>query len=472
MESQFSTQSSSPIGDIPYDVLREVFTYCVPQHPRDRFIDQPSFNNAPVILSHVCSSWMLVAHTSPILWCYLSCQIVLIDDDIDNKQWRLRKRDVELIRWWREKHGKFHPFIVMDAVFRHTADEDQIADEDASTFFLGYLASAQYLDIGSTFWDELNDLHFVCPNLHTLVLNGKEEYDLDPPFSSSQSIFSLAAASPLRRLSLNNGTLYYHGDAVSQKAWSSLTHIAMQDVMISLNFWFDLIWAAPTLEWAYADINDMEFDCEVSVKCVLPHLTSLFIICHDDNMSAAFSGLSLPALHTLSLSSTGQHVNAIWMTEHAIEELHQILKAAPNITTLALGRNFLGLGDPIFTSTPVANLPLEGTEPLWKNTPHLASLHLEKPFHYSATAQDAEKYFQEFTEHIFIPNAGWLSPGNSECPISTITLVNSDIKKVGNNTLSRCRELGERRGNIRIQFSGTSLDEQAWKSVKEWGLMI
>ncbi|KAF9471084.1 hypothetical protein BDN70DRAFT_998739 [Pholiota conissans] len=465
MESPLSPPSPCPIGNLPYDVLREIFTHCVPLHPRERNDGEYIFNNTPVVLSHVCSSWRVVAHSSPILWCYLSYRVILEDP---GTRWLVRKRDVELIRWWRERHGGLHPFVVMDAVFWEPVEQDQLADEDAVAYILEYLTSAQYLDIDLTFWDELNYRKLACPNLHTLVLDGHEDYDLEAAFWNAQSVISLVAGSPLRRLSLYDGSLYQENSPGFHETWASLTHIALQSVTISLDFWFNLFSAVPALQWAYANISEVEVEHENSVCCVMSQLSSLFLITRDCDISVALSGLRLPALRTLSISSTYMTRE----TERAVDLLHQILKTAPKITTLALGEYLLSVDGRNFNFSSTTNLSLRGAVPLWKNTPHLTHLYLERPFHYSVTTEDAEYKLQEFSEHVFLTRADWLGLDKSECPISTVTLVDVEIEKVGDAILSLCGELGERSGNISVQFAKTSLDQQAWESVKEWGSMI
>ncbi|KAF8177683.1 hypothetical protein BJ912DRAFT_810716, partial [Pholiota molesta] len=55
-----------PIKQIPYDVLVEIFVHCLPKYPlRNR---QPNTTVAPMLLCQVCSSWRMVALTSPTLW--------------------------------------------------------------------------------------------------------------------------------------------------------------------------------------------------------------------------------------------------------------------------------------------------------------------------------------------------------------------------------------------------------------------
>ncbi|KAF9470840.1 hypothetical protein BDN70DRAFT_642950 [Pholiota conissans] len=107
MASRLSHPSLSPIDKLPYDALREIFMHCVPTYPN---ILNHRSNMTPLILSHVCSFWRIVAHTSPRLWCCLSQTVAA---RYPHGRWMVLKKDIDLIRWWRSKQGMIFPSIHM-----------------------------------------------------------------------------------------------------------------------------------------------------------------------------------------------------------------------------------------------------------------------------------------------------------------------------------------------------------------------
>ena len=66
--SSWSTtmSTSSPIQQIPIEVLQHIFSLCRPseRHPK---IDP---TEAPLLLTQVCHEWKNVAESRPTLWCY------------------------------------------------------------------------------------------------------------------------------------------------------------------------------------------------------------------------------------------------------------------------------------------------------------------------------------------------------------------------------------------------------------------
>ncbi|KAF9481911.1 hypothetical protein BDN70DRAFT_892958 [Pholiota conissans] len=374
-------------------------------------------------------------------------------------RWMVPERRIRFLRWWREKHRGLLPLIAMDVCHIAPYKKDPLVGDDAFDFILEYLASAQFLSVHPLFWNELSyycyQRRIACPNLQVLALHARDDHP-EVDRVTIRSIINLIPASPIQRLSFSGGLITYEDAVLSDAVWSSLTHIAFQDVSLSSHFWFNFIRAVPTLQWAYVNLYELEIDIPNSRKCILPQLSSLFINSNGDNISELFSDISLPALHTLSLLFAKQPEDASWEGEPIIPQLHRILEAAPNIMTLALSELFLSPKDTYFTTSTYSTI---GAQPFWRHNQRLAHLRM----HRLPTSG-----LREFVEHMLIRNVEWFGLDRPECPIQTITVVDNDLALVGNTTLSQCRVLGKDVGGFRLKFDDTCLSQQAWESSKTW----
>ncbi|KAF9472914.1 hypothetical protein BDN70DRAFT_937821 [Pholiota conissans] len=452
--------SLSPIDKLPYDALREIFMHCVPTYSTYPYIFNNIFKTTPLILSHVCSSWRVVANTSPQLWCYVS-QMVAVQ--YRHGRWMVLKRHIDLIRLWRSKHGSLFPFIHMDVRGPYPFEEEQLFDEDEFSFILEYLASAQYLFVSATIWHQMATRKITCPNLFTVVLHSdgpSSEYrDI---ISDFHSVMGLTVTHPLQRLSVHG--LYFHPDWVllSPGEWSSLTHVALWDIVISLHFWFDFVRTVPALRWAYLSIYRIEVDHENLIEYSLPQLCSLFIESADAHICDLLSNLYFPTLHTLSLSV--RRVSS-WrdLEDDAIAKLPNVLKTVPSITTLGLSETLLPTKDDSDESelewdpsTPEPSVP---TTPFWTHTPHLTHFIFEKFFR-----ADTE----EIAERIVLYRL--------DCPIRKLTVVTENLWGATDNIttledLVLCEQGSGRERNIRVEFDTETLDEKAWDAAKTWQLV-
>ncbi|KAF9471640.1 hypothetical protein BDN70DRAFT_938802 [Pholiota conissans] len=453
-----SPSSLSPIDKLPYDALREIFLHCVPTYPN---VFDHIFETTPIILSHVCSSWRVVAHTSPRLWCYLS-QTVAADNR--NGQWMVPKQHVDLIRFWRSKHGTILPFIYMHIRSPESFEVEQLVDENAFSFILEYLASAQYLDVNEIIWDGLATRKVACPNLRTVVLQS-DERNKRGIIPNLQLVMGLTATPPLERLSILSFILSQEYLLLSHGSWSSLTHVALQDVTISLRFWFDFMGRTPALRWAYLGIYEIEMDYENLIEYTPPQLCSLFIESGDVDLCDLFSNLYLPTLHTLSLS---WRINLSWLNledSDVISKLPNVLKAAPNIKTLGLSEDFLPARDKwegsddsemVSPSTPESSV---GTTPLWTHTPHLTHLFFQNRF-----TTDTEEILERVDLY------------RSDCPIRKLTVVDEPLRDgtreiIPSQTLKFGEHGSEFERNILVEFDMKTLAEKAWDASQTWELV-
>ncbi|KAF8175331.1 hypothetical protein BJ912DRAFT_988863 [Pholiota molesta] len=110
MPSTSEPSTGSPIGRVPYDILREIFIHCLPlpgYYPHSQV--QPDRRIAPILLCRICSSWRMVALAAAPLWTHLvfSFNILIGDDYYDvgaaSRKFKFFAREIEFIRWWRTK---------------------------------------------------------------------------------------------------------------------------------------------------------------------------------------------------------------------------------------------------------------------------------------------------------------------------------------------------------------------------------
>lgn len=74
----------APVRKVPYDVLRQIFVYCLPSK---RTIISPAPEHAPVLLTHVCRTWRDIAFSSGELWASFGIQIPLPWRRKDQLRW-------------------------------------------------------------------------------------------------------------------------------------------------------------------------------------------------------------------------------------------------------------------------------------------------------------------------------------------------------------------------------------------------
>ncbi|KAF8968576.1 hypothetical protein BDZ97DRAFT_1799095, partial [Flammula alnicola] len=99
---------------LPYEILFNIFLECLPKEPLDQ--KQPDATRAPMLICHVCSSWRLVALTTPQLWAHIyhKCLIPSKIPWWDILKKGVRERDVEFLCWWLANVKPFSPFIRLE----------------------------------------------------------------------------------------------------------------------------------------------------------------------------------------------------------------------------------------------------------------------------------------------------------------------------------------------------------------------
>jgi hypothetical protein len=252
---------TSSISMVPYDVLREIFIHCLPRYPLKE--QQPNLTIAPLLFCRICSFWRAVALASPILWSHLSYRLTTYHFGSEIK---LVKNDVEFLRWWRKNQRPTRaPFLRLSAVHKSNPWQRNIYQklakggewaEEGMSFLLEYVVFAQYLVLDSFYWGRIKrrieaGFPFVFPNLHTVAKFESAKTDF---FYQAQSLIRTPT---LRRLIINNDVLQPDTHIHIPIFCSTLTHISLHAIVLTLEIWFSLICGVPNLEWGYIDITEL-----------------------------------------------------------------------------------------------------------------------------------------------------------------------------------------------------------------------
>jgi hypothetical protein len=467
----------SPITKVPYDVLREILSHCLPRRPLETQPAhwQPNTTIAPMLLCQICSSWRTITLASPSLWSHLLYRISAHYTDHKLGSWAVRQKDIDFVMWWKTNQGSMAPFLHLDIDIKRKTWKIPLA-KDGIAFLIEYITSAQYLQIHPRLSEQIHDKlavknMVIFPDLHTLVT-----YQHDAYLHHTQVLVGLMSThtSLLRRLALNGGFLL--PGHIIPNHWSTLTHLSMHKMVISLPSWYSFIRGLPGLQWADIqfefDLVDDEYDGDDYTKPPAEYthlqLSTLLITCGDFGIqyvalpfAALFTSLYLPALQMLSLSSLVDS----WEDHHTISELHTVLQCTPTLTTLALrgyGHGFLSLHKPDY---PTILSAIGDVEPIWTHAPHFEHLQLDLPrgHDYDVTGRKIDTFVRNF----FLPNSGWLALDNLTCPIQTVSFICSrhlNLDTIRELTMASIPTEGV---SITIKItSGTEDDTDAWM---EWG---
>jgi hypothetical protein len=260
------------------------------------------------------------------------------DDETD-----LIKSEVEFIRWWRNNQGTtVAPYLRFSVKTKKHREIKQELSVDGMRFVLEYLMSEQYLELDSFYWEriqkriEAGDV-FGFPHLHTLAKSQRDENELFY-FHQVQGLLRTHTAPALRRSFVKSDELHpSEGASIQLPAlWSTLTHLSLHDLEVSLAVWFALTRAVPNLEWAHNDIARLT-DCEDYTDAIepfsLPRLSTFCVAFRDVNeeapqfvFSVLFTNLHLPAVQTLSLP---WFISDGWYNHDTTATLYTVLKCAP-----------------------------------------------------------------------------------------------------------------------------------------------
>ncbi|KAF9479228.1 hypothetical protein BDN70DRAFT_984452 [Pholiota conissans] len=488
--SQSIVLSQSSINKIPYDIVQEIFLNCVRKYHIQEDMDPIPM---PIVLSHICSFWRFVALTTPRLWLHLSYTLKIdsvpptstssFDHTVTLACYR--QNQIEYLQWWDKNRGTIPPFLsisvktIYNASLRYQKSESIWVDEECEAVksVLKFITSAQYLDAGYGFWDEIQRRidggdQLLFPNLHTLRQDNVES-DFVP---DQELVGSVAAANDvipsLRHLSLQFGkkyTMLFPHNFSFPSHWSALTHISFFDIPVALSFWPSFIRCVPNLQWAYifSDglVHEEGVDDIESFECTQVHLETLWLIFHHSGLSPSslFARLHLPTLKELTLDF---HSSSWSDPDDGIIELYSILKSAPNITTLGLTDSFLDLKHPGYYPPESHSI-----HPFWDYTPHLVHLRLDVFISEYSGWKRMEKLFDLFIDNITV-DAKWLQLDNPGCPIQKVTFIDYESDLTCSPKFATCKvfQVFENMPSIDLQIASKPAICYVYHTSEDWGL--
>ncbi|KAF9479251.1 hypothetical protein BDN70DRAFT_895113 [Pholiota conissans] len=431
-----ATHSPGPVGNVPYELLEEIFIYCgldpEPQLGPDEL--------PPAVSSHRPS-----AKAAPMLFCQ--------PDGPQYYRRVLKKKDTEFIRWWRCNHGTMAPALSfqLEGVLpqKELPQNSEILDWDGMDFILQYITTAPCLDLGAFFWERISErlqmgIQDMYPNLRVVLFESTYP-KADYVFYTVQAALGLIPSNPtprLQRLSINSNRLYRNESSGIPLHWSTLTHLSFCDGPMSFDFWYSLMRAAPFLKMGYFSFTLMSDSTMVSsAKYTLAHLVELHIDVCADNFSGDLANVPPAAPSPLP-----------WWDHRAVGEVDQILTTAPNLTSLILGEDFLSFDSPEF---------------VWSRATHLEHSELVLPYDPFDTVEDVLKIL---LQNVFFPENRWLNLESSNCPIREIRIFTEHSMGIDSDLLqtSLC-DLVSKTPRITYRFAQESLWEKAGRSVDKWG---
>ncbi|KAF8189054.1 hypothetical protein BJ912DRAFT_1042419 [Pholiota molesta] len=486
MPSPTSPPLAHPISLLPYEILLEIFIHCLPRYPLLQ--QQPSTTSAPILLCHVCSSWRRLAQAFPTLWTHLSYEFPIVAIHGPTFwTYEFEERDIEFVRWWKAKQGGIPPRLAFKVGQIGRGNENQKPTTSNAVFLFDYLTSAQCLELDMFFWDwiltKLVARHPVnFPSLHTVLTEDEHTLSGTHPFYDLQTFQTALSLPALRRLSLME--VKFLNAFVFPTQWSALTHLSLH-ASVSLLSWFSLIRAVPRLRWGHFDLTldtppfDIPHGTPHPPQCTIPGLTTLSVVVRSTlersavfPLSALFTGLHLPAVHTLALSTPGARV---WEDRRAVRELCTVLTSAPAVTALALE-------DPLDTIAPSAAAALEmpptalPTLPdidhaIWHQAPALARLHLALPARLALRIAERDAFLALFVGHVFGAECAWLDLRNPACPVRVVKISNGApfFSRTGDAAMARVRASAAGAPGVVLELSAGLVGPAAEGVGREWG---
>ncbi|KAF8175326.1 hypothetical protein BJ912DRAFT_988847 [Pholiota molesta] len=483
--------STGPISNVPYEILQEIFTHCLPRYPLQqsphRRKPMPNAMAAPMLLCHICSSWRKYALASATLWTHLSYSLTIVKDFYSTSSesapatYEFADRDIDFLRWWKRNQGQISPFLRLDVDrFDHNPSvtlHTRKPRGSSEAFLLDYITSAQYLDINVFYWHLLRDTlqagyPVVFPNLHTVLA----ELTATPtnPFYQLQTLLPAYALPALRRLSISNQyTLPTHLVA--------LTHLHLHPA-VSIVIWHSFIRALPHLQWGCIEVTPSHIQEPIAQSTPPPPpythvaLTTLSLLVRGMfarttvlPLSLLFTGLHLSAVRTLSLAVLGARA---WENSRALAELYTVLNATPAVTTLALEEKKI-----VFDSRrdiPIVPLPtLRDAAPIWHHATELAHIQLALPARMPTGNTEGEEALLLLVRNIFSSDSVWLDLQNDACPIRAVTVSHDgQLRDISDLTMSRVRESARTVPKVVFEITSELAIQVAVDVRRDWGSRV
>ncbi|KAF9480607.1 hypothetical protein BDN70DRAFT_931624 [Pholiota conissans] len=455
-ESNQIAIAPAPASTLPFDVLNHIFLYCIPTPPLECI--QPNNKIAPLLLCHVCSSWRQTALAAPSLWSHLYIRLPILWGVIECPKpviWQKRdfRHSMECLLFWMKNQGSIAPFIrigfdkpvdnsKLSTFWLYEGDKGMALPSKILQFFVQYLSSAQYLDVGffsQHLFKQDGDKRFKseCPNLHSLVMRypdddsdneeeGGSEHESDTSDDGLHYIHDMRLVPPCVPPTVRRISIYQDKPPLeSFNDWSNITHLSLQGTILSVSTWFTFIRGFPSLQWGNFNVAVLEeFFITAPASMILHSLKTLSInvdtyssIGIEYPLTFAFINLELPAVESLALRSEAEK----WRHSKAIKDVNGVLKLAPAVKKLALGPEFI---HGIRSNVKIFNKKhFEGEQPLSIIAPQLIHLELDLCFDYEDIF-DERDHFAERVVHwqdLFF-STHWLDLSSPQNTVRTVSI--------------------------------------------------
>ncbi|KAF9484236.1 hypothetical protein BDN70DRAFT_928485 [Pholiota conissans] len=371
------------------------------------------------------------------------------------RDWKRFQSSLELLRWWRKKLGSMPPSIRFqlnqESDYDFEGVEYSYLTNEMLDFFLEFLGSAQYLDVGPFLLlvlehrkESIGGSPKLCPNLHTLAACPEPNVFKKPepgPMSSAELVQILPLhIPPIRRLVIQSTKLLGVFRS-SFTEWSGLTHLSMHDIKVSPPIWHALIRGTTNLRWGFFDLGPVE-QWEESNFVVVPRSAATLL--YLSTLSFATHASRNPEGLTFPLNNLLENVHLPELREFSIftdvdrdyapgtiDTINMLLKSAPNVQKLTLGLHFTSLDRG-------GGLNWHTIEPLSTRVPSLTHLQLHMNFVYDAWYNDPAESLMRWRE-ILTPGH-WINLKSATNTIRKITAFVADIRLDGPSVLKELRD--------------------------------
>ncbi|KAM6492960.1 hypothetical protein JOM56_011094 [Amanita muscaria] len=242
-----------PIQRLCPEVLAEIFTFCLPDVPKDlRQVEHISSRKAPLLLCSVCSSWRSLAISTPRLWQTFHFRIV----DTMDRSLRLRRPmtiDIDSItsgiRTWLDRSGALPFFWIRD---RGKAAQRRLILE-VLLQEVSRWGSFEICENGIS----VTPPHFgILPMLHTL--------------GSSIDGVPFTAAPCLKRLCLSS---LPNPTSLSAIPWDRLVELTIIQKPQTISMVVEVIQCCPRLESLSLPVKEGDKDDSLTLRSIIQHDT-------------------------------------------------------------------------------------------------------------------------------------------------------------------------------------------------------
>jgi len=282
------------ITPIPTEILQQIFGFCLEAYP---VISSSSLNEAPILLTRVCSRWRSVVLDTPDLWSAMHIAMPSRDTFAFTAKYnRIQRIMDEFIN--RSRSLPLHISVYFRA-YPHPAEASESDSE--------LLRILQSLAMHSKRWKTLHlDLPVQCFTLAMSQLTSEDVPLLETAVFAGQSIDFLSNAQSLRQLALEGHFNSLAPLPLDGIMWSKLQvlklHVFFGSDMPGL---FSVLGVCQDLRECILDLSFLHEPMNgvppVNGTLVLPYLKTLRLIdpVRNDALAGVLDRLTLPALEVL-----------------------------------------------------------------------------------------------------------------------------------------------------------------------------